>query len=80
MEIHLTLSQILNILQLLGLPLLYMIILWLKKVYRGFLLNEMKHDSLVYALQLSLQNGFTEFYEKKLTELKDNSNWVENKR
>lgn len=78
-EIHLTFSQIASIVQLLGLPILGWMLVIAKKFYRKMILNDLKHDAMVFALQKSFKNGFTEYYNEKLSELKDEKRFIDNK-
>lgn len=74
-----TIGDIIAAGQIIGLPILILIYKMGKKAYRGSVLNGLKITSLVHALQKENNNGLTIAYEKKLEQLKDDINWIEDK-
>lgn len=71
--------DVITIIQILALPILGGIWRSILKIHRGNRLNGFKIESLVAALQHESKNGFMLVYDKKLQELKSDSNWIEDK-
>lgn len=74
-----TLTEIITILQVFALPILGLIWLSVKKIHRGNKLNGYKITALVYAIQMESKNGFAKAYEKKLEQLLEDINFIEDK-
>lgn len=79
MDIHLTSQEAIAILQIVGLPLLGLIWLSIRKIHRGNRLNGFKIEALVHAMQFELKNGFSKTYKDKLEAMMEEANFVEDK-
>lgn len=79
MDLHLTVQEVIAILQAVGLPILGLIWYSIKKVNRGNKLNGFKITALVHAMQFELKNGFSKSYEAKLKQLMEDAKFVEDK-
>lgn len=64
-----TFQMIVSITQLLITPLNVFIIGLMMKLYRKIKLIDFKQEALIHALHQEIQNGFSETYKKKLSEL-----------
>lgn len=78
-EIHLSIFDMINLIQLIGIPILLWVVVLLKKFYRKTLLYGLKHEALIFALQKIFNNGFTQHYTERLERLKEDINWIEKK-
>ena len=76
---ELKVTEVIAIIQVFALPILLGIWGSVKKIHRGNKLNGFKITALVHAMQVETKNGFTNAYEKKLNQLKDDANFIEDK-
>ena len=79
MDVHLTSQEAIAILQIVGLPFLGLIWFSIKKIHRGNKLNGFKIEALVHAMQFELKNGFSQTYQNRLKQLKEDAKFVEDK-